>query len=55
MEIWGIILVIIALGNLGVAYFVATDRIKPKKSTQIFYYILVSISLFSSALRAFQR
>jgi hypothetical protein len=55
MKTWGIILVIIALGNLILAYLVATDKIKPRKSTQIFYYIIVSMSLFTSALRAFHR
>lgn len=55
MKTWGIILAITALGNLCLAYFVATNIIKPRKSTQILYYIIVSMSLFTSALRAFSR
>jgi hypothetical protein len=55
MKIWGIILVIIALGNLSLAYLVAIDKIKPSKSTQIHYYIIVSISLLGYALREFSR
>lgn len=55
MKIWGIILVIIALGNLSLAYLVAIDKIKPSKSTQIHYYIIASISLLGYALREFSR
>jgi hypothetical protein len=55
MKIWGVFLVIIALGNLSLAYFAAIDKIKPSKSTQIHYYIIVSISLLGYALREFSR
>jgi uncharacterized membrane protein HdeD (DUF308 family) len=55
MKIWGIFLIIVSLMNLILCYFVATDKIKPSKSSQILYYIIASMFLFTSALRAFSR
>lgn len=55
MKILGIILIIAAVLNIIACIFAAADKIKPKKSTQIIYYIIVSMLLFGSALRMFSR
>jgi hypothetical protein len=53
MKIWGITLFIASLLNLFLGFFVATDKIKLGKSTQILYFLMVSMNLFIGGLKAF--
>jgi|APDOM4702015248_1054824.scaffolds.fasta_scaffold1331852_1 hypothetical protein len=53
MKIWGITLFIASLLNLCLGFFVATDKIKLGKSTQILYFLMVSMNLFIGGLKAF--
>lgn len=55
MKIWGVIILIVALLNTSLIYFAAVDKIKPRKSTQILYYSIVSMDLFVAALKEFLR
>lgn len=53
MKIWGITLFIASLLNLSLGFFVATDKIKLSKSTQILYCLMVSMNLFIGGLKVF--
>lgn len=54
MKIWAIIVLITAIGQFILAYFAAMDKIKPNKSSQILYYIMVGLFLLTSSIREFQ-
>jgi hypothetical protein len=51
MKIWGITLFIASLLNLCLGFFVATDKIKLGKSTQILYFLMVSMIILNGGLK----
>lgn len=55
MKILGIICFIAAIISLISSYFVATDKIKPSKTTQVLLYLIIATALLGSAFRAFTR
>jgi hypothetical protein len=54
VETLSIILIIISLSNSFSVYLVGTEKIKPKKSTEILYSIVAAIALFAYDLSVFQ-
>jgi hypothetical protein len=54
MNIMVYFLIVLEILVIGLCYFYATDKIKPKKSDIIFYLVMIAISLFNDLLRAFK-
>lgn len=49
--IWGIVQVVVGVGMLIEAYFIAKDKIKLSKSSTVYRSIIIAILFFSGSLR----